>query len=177
MFFFFYILEPGPPSEVNVYAFAKYILVTWQPPLEPNGIITGYRVGSATYIGSEPTDVVVDKQEVGQDVRRKLLDDRKPEENYVVEIQAATSIGWGTLVKKTTTTVAWAGKLVNCNTPRIDCEHFLFFFGIVKQKECVSERENGLPRGKAAHHARVLFRRGRRLLLLLSCYFRSTILE
>jgi len=90
-----------------------------------------------------------------------LLDDRKPEENYVVEIQAATSIGWGTLVKKTTTTVAWAGKLVNCNTP----------------KECVNERENCLPRGKAAHHARVLFPRGRRLLLLLSCYFRSTILE
>ena len=63
-----FIVEPGQPSEVNVYAFAKYILVTWEPPLEPNGIITKYRVGSAVNTGSE--DVVVDKEEVGNSVRR-----------------------------------------------------------------------------------------------------------
>ena len=54
--FLFLLLEPGPPSQVNVYAFAKYIMVTWKAPVEPNGVITKYRVRSAQYEGSQPSD-------------------------------------------------------------------------------------------------------------------------
>ena len=126
-----FIVEPGQPSEVNVYAFAKYILVTWEPPLEPNGIITKYRVGSAVNTGSE--DVVVDKEEVGNSVRRKLLENQEPEKNYVVEIQAATSKGWGEIAKKTTTTVKLSGKLLNCNIPEsIEARYWKSFKNEVK---------------------------------------------
>ena len=109
----FFDSEPGPPSDVQVFAFAKYILVTWQPPSEPNGIITNYRVGVETYTGSQPTEVVVKRDETGVDARRKLLENLVPETYYVVEIQAQTSKGWGTILWKTTKTVAWAGTIDN----------------------------------------------------------------
>ena len=67
-------------------------------------------MGSATYAGSEP-DTVENKKEVDKGVRRKLLEDQEPEKNYVLEIQAATSKGWGTIVMKTTRTVKRSGKL------------------------------------------------------------------
>ena len=109
--FLFLLLEPGPPSQVNVYAFAKYIMVTWKAPVEPNGVITKYRVRSAQYEGSQPSDdLQVSWQEVGAGVFRKLLDNQTPERNYVVEIQAQTSKGWGDKERKTTRTVAYARK-------------------------------------------------------------------
>ena len=109
--FLFLLSEPGPPSQVNVYAFAKYIMVTWKAPVKPNGVITKYRVRSAQYEGSQPSDdLQVSWQEVGPGVFRKLLDYQTPERNYVVEIQAETSKGWGDKVRKTTRTVAYARK-------------------------------------------------------------------
>ena len=106
-----FILVPGPPSTVNVYAFAKYILVTWKVPVEPNGVITKYRVRSVQYDGSQPgDDLQVSWQEVGPGVFRKLLDNQTPERNYVVEMQAETSKGWGEQVRKTTRTVKYARK-------------------------------------------------------------------
>ena len=109
--FLFLLLEPGPPSQVNVYAFAKYIMVTWKAPVEPNGVITKYRVRSAQYEGSQPSnDLQVSWQEVRPSVFRKLLDNQTPERNYVVEIQAETSKGWGDKVRNTTRTVAHARK-------------------------------------------------------------------
>ena len=106
-----FILVPGPPSAVNVYAFAKYILVTLKAPVEPNGVITKYRVGSAQYNGTQPSDDHrVSWQELGPGVFRKLLENQTPERNYVVEIQAETSKGWGDKVRKTTPTVKYARK-------------------------------------------------------------------
>ena len=109
----FSYIAPGPPSEVNVYAFAKYILVTWQQPLEPNGIITSYRMGSAAHSGSQPNGDV-EMEQLGPATRRKLLDEQTPETNFVVEIQAQTSEGWGESVRKTTRTVQWSGKSFVC---------------------------------------------------------------
>ena len=109
--FLFLLLEPGPPSQVNVYAFAKYIMVRWKDPVEPNGVITKYRVRSAQYEGSQPSDdLQVSWQEFGPGVFRKLLDNQTPERNHVVEIQAQTSKGWGDKVRNTTRTVAYARK-------------------------------------------------------------------
>ena len=107
----FFDSEPGPLSNVQVFAFAKYILVTWQPPSEPNGVITNYRVGTETYTGPQPTEVIVNMEETGLVPRRKVLGNLEPETNYVVEMQAATSKGWGTSLRRTEKTVAWAGTI------------------------------------------------------------------
>ncbi|XP_068738238.1 fibronectin type III domain-containing protein-like [Montipora capricornis] len=101
--------EPGPPSNVKIYAFAMYILVRWEPPLEPNGIITKYRIGSNTFTGSQHNDVeITNMQETKADVREKLLGNMEPETNNVIEIQAMTAIGWGEGVRKTKRTVPWS---------------------------------------------------------------------
>ncbi|XP_068715039.1 fibronectin type III domain-containing protein-like isoform X4 [Montipora foliosa] len=101
--------EPGPPSIVKIYAFAKYILVSWEPPLEPNGIITKYRIGSNTFTGSQHNDVeITNMQKTKADVREKLLRNMEPETNNVIEIQAMTTIGWGEGVRKTKRTVPWS---------------------------------------------------------------------
>ena len=92
--------------------------------MEPNGVITKYQVGSAQYEGSQPNDdLQVSLQEVGSDVFRKLLDNQTPEKNYVVEIQAETSKGWGDKFRKTTRTVAYARK------------YLFFFFLITKEQQ------------------------------------------
>ena len=102
------------PSSVNIYPFAKYILVTWEPPSQlMNGSIIDYRLGSKDYAnGTEPYDVVVVKQSVGEHARKKVLVNQKPESNYVVDLQARTVIGWGTSVKKAVKTVKWSGEWV-----------------------------------------------------------------
>ena len=101
---------PGPPSNVQVYAFAEYILVTWEPPAEPNGVITKYRVGSKDYQGSASQDIDVEKKEVPPEQRRYLLADQKELTDYVVETQAETDPGWGESVRKTTRTVKMSRK-------------------------------------------------------------------
>lgn len=96
---------PGPPSDIEVYPFAEYILVTWKPPEEPNGVITGYQVGSAEYTGSQFQDINVDMTEVGAGERRHLLSGQKELSDYVIEMRAKTAPGWGESVRKTTSTV------------------------------------------------------------------------
>ena len=79
--------------------------------MEPNGVVTKYRVRSAQYECSRPSDALqVSGQEVGPGVFRKLLDNQTTERNSVVEIQAQTSKGWGDKVRKTTRTEAYARK-------------------------------------------------------------------
>lgn len=93
-----------------MYPFAEYILVTWTPPEEPNGVIKGYRVGFAKPVGYQFPDVVVDLKEVGASARMFLLSDQDELSVYVVKIQAKTSRGWGESLAKTTTTVKMSGK-------------------------------------------------------------------
>ena len=105
-----YFLEPGPPSDVQTDAFGEYILVTWKPPKEPNGIITNYQVGSAEYNGSLPEIVPFSMETVGRNVFKKLLGNKKSEKSYVVEVRAETSKGWGKSAKTTTRTIKRAGE-------------------------------------------------------------------
>lgn len=93
---------------MKVYSFALYILVTWEPPVEPNGIITNYRTGSAKYEGSEPKDTPVEMTELEASKRRYLIGKEVKQEeltNYVVEIQAKTEPGYGESVRIPTKTV------------------------------------------------------------------------
>ena len=93
-----------------MYPFAEYILVTWTPPEEPNGVITQYRVGSAKYVGSQSQDVDVELTEVGAAERRYLLSGQEELSDYVIEVLAKTSPGWGESVRRTTSTVEKSGK-------------------------------------------------------------------
>ena len=95
-----------------MFPFALYILVTWQPPLEPNGIILNYQVGSAKYPGSEPKDTNVDLIDLSSNARRYLIGQRDELSNYVVEVGARTSPGWGESVRKATRTVRVSGELL-----------------------------------------------------------------
>ena len=110
-----FCLVPWPPSDVEVFPFAEYILVTWKPPEEPNGVITGYRVGSAKYVGSQSQDVDVTLEEVGASKRRFLLSNQEELSDYVIKIQAKTLPGWGESLRKTTSTVKMSGKSYNVN--------------------------------------------------------------
>ncbi|XP_022810031.1 fibronectin type III domain-containing protein-like [Stylophora pistillata] len=104
---------PGPPSDVKVYPFALYILVTWKPPVEPNGIIKNYQAGSAKFKGSEPKDTPVEMTELETSKRRYLIGKEVKQEeltNYVVEIQAKTEPGYGASVRIPTKTVKVSGK-------------------------------------------------------------------
>jgi len=101
---------PGPPSNLQIFPFGEYLLVTWTPPKEPNGIITNYQVGSAEYSSSSPESVVVTMDEVDSNVFKKLLGNRRFETSYVVELRAKTSKGWGASLRTTTKTIEKSGE-------------------------------------------------------------------
>lgn len=101
--------EPGPPSDVKIYPFGEYLLVTWTPPKEPNGIITNYQVGSAEYNGASSESVVVTMETVDPNVFKKLLGNERFETSYVVELRARTTKGWGASFRTTTKTIERSG--------------------------------------------------------------------
>ncbi|XP_068757833.1 contactin-2-like [Montipora capricornis] len=92
--------EPGPPSDLETYAFGEYILVTWKQPQVPNGIITNYQVKCQEYNGS-----VVKMANVQPSVFKKLLDDLAFEKSYELEVTAKTSKGWGESARTVAKTV------------------------------------------------------------------------
>ena len=92
-----------------MFPFGEYILVQWQPPLEPNGVTTKYQVGSAKYT-TDPKNVDVPMASVEGNVFQKLLGEREYETNYVVKIEAGNRKGWGDSVIQTTKTVAKSRK-------------------------------------------------------------------
>lgn len=101
---------PGPPSNVQIIPFGEYLLITWTPPREPNGIITNYQVGSAEYSAVSPESVEVTMETVDPNVFKKLLDNERFETNYVVELRARTSKGWGASSRTTTRTMKKSGE-------------------------------------------------------------------
>jgi len=95
---------------VRLYPFGQFILVTWKPPKEPNGIITAYQVGCAEYNNSSPNNVSVSMETVGRGPFKKLLGNLTFERSYVVVLQAKTSKGWGESSIKTTRTIKRMGE-------------------------------------------------------------------
>ena len=101
---------PGPPSNLQIFPFGEYLLVTWTPPKEPNGIITNYQVGSAEYGALPPESVEVTMETVDTNVLTKLLRNKRFETSYVVELRARTSKGWGASLRTTTRTMKKSGE-------------------------------------------------------------------
>ena len=95
---------------MRLYPFGQFILVTWKPPKEPNGIIAAYQVGCAEYNNSSPNNVSVSMETVGRGPFKKLLGNLTFERSYVVVLQAKTSKGWGESSIKTTRTIKRMGE-------------------------------------------------------------------
>ena len=104
---------PGPPSKVKVYAFGKYILLTWAPPLEENGLITGYELGAVKYQTSQNVPKVPRDTKMKPNDFRALLSDLDFKTKYAVEIVAKTSIGEGPAVKELTSTIEKSGTVLH----------------------------------------------------------------
>ena len=95
---------------MRLHPFGQFILVTWKPPKEPNGIITAYQVGCAEYNSSYPKNVSVSMETVGRRTVKKLLGNLTFETSYVVVLQARTSKGWGESSRETTRTIKRMGE-------------------------------------------------------------------
>ncbi|KAL1472747.1 hypothetical protein MTO96_039130 [Rhipicephalus appendiculatus] len=89
---------PGEPqwfevAEVN----ETTARLTWQPPGEPNGVITGYEVTVTVQAdnGTEDNGSVLLATAVGPDVRDLLLPQLLNGRSYTATIRATTSVGHG----------------------------------------------------------------------------------
>ena len=95
---------------MRLYPFGQFILVTWKPPKEPNGMITDYQVGYSEYNSSYPKNVSVSMETVERGSFKKLLGNLTFETSYVVVLQARTSKGWGESYRETTRTIKRMGE-------------------------------------------------------------------
>ncbi|XP_013063679.2 protein sidekick-2-like [Biomphalaria glabrata] len=82
---------PGPVSDLKIDNIRdKSLRINWQPPLELNGIITGYRI---TYrVKTQNQSTVIDRS---ADTLSHALNDLLYATTYVISVQAKTSIGPG----------------------------------------------------------------------------------
>lgn len=95
--------KPGPPDKVRVTPYGRYLNVTWQLPIEPNGVITGYKLKI-----TNGTNITVD-----YDTTWYLFTDLESLKNYSVTINAKTSAGLGDTVSIMTSTTKVRGKHFN----------------------------------------------------------------
>ncbi|XP_028407908.1 contactin-3-like [Dendronephthya gigantea] len=86
--------QPGAPDEVRVTSYGRYLNMTWKPPIEPNGVITGYilKVTNGTNIT------------VSYYTTWYLFEDLEPLKDYDVRINAKNSAGVGSTVSMVVTT-------------------------------------------------------------------------
>ena len=98
---------------MKVYAFGEYILLTWAPPLEENGLITGYELGAVKYQTSQNVPKVPRDTKMKPNDFRALLSDLDFKTKYAVEIVAKTSIGEGPAVKELTSTIEKSGTVLH----------------------------------------------------------------
>lgn len=88
----YYFTVPGPPTKIwfpeVTYSTAK---VVWEPPTQPNGILTGYLVSYKERDGSlqgNSSDLpVTQKQYTVATLQR--------EQYYIFKVMARTRLGWG----------------------------------------------------------------------------------
>ena len=95
---------------MRLHPFGQFILISWKPPKEPNGIITAYQVGCAEYNSSSVNNVSVSMEKVGRGTFKKLLGNLTFETSYVVVLKARTSKGWGESSRETTKTIERLGE-------------------------------------------------------------------
>jgi hypothetical protein len=91
--------RPRAPEHVKITPYGRYLNVSWKPPAEPNGVISGYvlRITNGTIVTVSGSTGVY------------LFKDLQPSTPYVVHINAKTSAGMGTTVSKVTKTTVIRG--------------------------------------------------------------------
>lgn len=99
---------PGPPSNVHAVPVSiKTIRVLWDPPIEPNGIITAYRLFYSKAI-SDPLVTNADKVtevSIAGNYTSKILAKLESITEYFFWVKASTSVGFGNasvVVRQTT---------------------------------------------------------------------------
>ena len=84
---------PGPPDIVwfpeVTYTLAE---IVWEPPLEPNGIITGYMVSYKLRDGLEPYQ---NSSVLSNDTASYTVGNLQREAYYEFRVTAKTRLGWG----------------------------------------------------------------------------------
>ncbi|KAH9515062.1 Protein sidekick-2 [Bulinus truncatus] len=83
---------PGPVSDLKIEnVMDKSLKIYWQPPLELNGILTGYRIQYKVKTSTEPYTVI----ERSPETLSHPLNDLLYETPYIISVQAKTSRGAG----------------------------------------------------------------------------------
>ena len=88
-----FVTVPGPPvivwfPEVS-YTLAE---VVWEPPVEPNGIITGYMV---SYKLRDSGDPLINSTVLSANTTRYTVGNLQREAYYEFRVTAQTRLGWG----------------------------------------------------------------------------------
>uniref|UniRef100_UPI00358EEDB3 protein sidekick-2-like n=1 Tax=Myxine glutinosa TaxID=7769 RepID=UPI00358EEDB3 len=84
---------PGPPTMIFFpEVHPTSVLMTWQPPENPNGVVLAYRVSFWLDVSSHRAFSVV---QLGADTRRFTTSDLVPESIYRFRMVARTDVGWG----------------------------------------------------------------------------------
>ncbi|XP_028413457.1 titin-like isoform X1 [Dendronephthya gigantea] len=99
---------PGKPQRVQLISISENVLnLSWDSPSDPNGVITGYRIGwrmikddkNVTSINVLRTEIVIDGTK-----KSFQIDELEPYSEYNVSLNAITSIGNGSKVFVTSRT-------------------------------------------------------------------------
>ena len=101
--------RPGALEHVKITPYGRYLNVSWKPPAEPNGVISGYvlRITNGTNVTVSASTGVY------------LFKGLQPSTPYVVHINAKTSAGMGTTVSKVTKTTVIRGTWAFDSKPSI----------------------------------------------------------
>eukprot|EP00118_Oscarella_pearsei_P017429 m.172749 g.172749 ORF g.172749 m.172749 type:complete len:819 (+) comp39086_c1_seq14:357-2813(+) len=105
---------PGPPSDVKVVTKKdeSTMTVTWQPPLEPNGIITGYKVIYTTDGGRSRSEKSFEATDRSATISKLIVD-----QSYEVVVLAVTKAGDGAASTSHKITVGEASSTKFTETP------------------------------------------------------------
>lgn len=91
-------IVPEPPSSLRARAADDSITIMWIPPSSNNILVRGYTIGWGKGIPDEYTKVVDNKQ------RYFVIEDLKPNSEYVISLRAYNNIGDGRPIYETTRT-------------------------------------------------------------------------
>lgn len=87
--------------------------IVWEPPLEPNGVISLYRV---TYKEKESDGGTPETVELGDNNREYTAENLKGNTYYKFSVMAQTMLGWGEEASVTVITMVNRSKFLLCNS-------------------------------------------------------------
>ncbi|XP_061709263.1 neuroglian isoform X3 [Cydia pomonella] len=88
--------KPGPVRSFNAYPIgSSAMLLTWDKPMEENGVLTGYKVYYAKTVGTQVEPWVERKNVIDSKFDRAKLAGLQPDTKYRIELRAMTKAGEG----------------------------------------------------------------------------------